>query len=164
MKRSKLFIFLQIGMLIASTSAIANESGSASCERLILDYAWYWDHGNHDKFADLFTTDADFNAAGRSHKGRDEIRAAQLERTGELVTRMFFSNIRVTPDGDDKVDATSYFMVHSESGKLQSDMAIQTRGFRLLGEMEFECRRVSDSWKISSVLMTPVFSDENLED
>jgi uncharacterized protein (TIGR02246 family) len=163
MKRSNLFISLLAGFLVASTSAIADESGSASCESLILDYAWYWDHDDHEKFADLFTSDAEFNAAGRVHKGRDEIREAQLERTGNLVTRMFFSNIRVMPAGDDTVDATSYFMVHSESGKVQSDVAIQTRGFRLLGEMKFECRRTSDGWKISSVRMTPVFSDENLE-
>ncbi len=164
MKRSNLLISLLVGTLIASAGAIADESGSASCEDLILDYAWHWDHGNHEKFADLFTADAKFNAAGRVHDGRDEIRKAQLERTGKLTTRMFFSNIRVMPAGTDKVDATSYFMVHSEVGEVKSGVSIQTRGFRLLGEMDFECRRTSDGWKISSVLMTPVFSDENLED
>jgi uncharacterized protein (TIGR02246 family) len=164
MKRSNLLISLLVCTLVASASALADESGLASCEDLILDYAWHWDHDNHEKFANLFTADAKFSAAGRVHKGRDEIREAQLERTGKLVTRTFFSNIRVTPAGTDTVDATSYFMVHSEVGEIASNVSIQTRGFRLIGEMNFECRRTSDGWRISSLLMTPVFSDENLED
>jgi hypothetical protein len=122
-----------LAIALAPAVAIAADDDAAACERLILDYAWHWDHNNHEDFANLFTVDADFRAAGRAHNGRAEILEEQSKRTGNVVTRMFFSNIRVTAISSGVTEATSYFMVHSEPAG-EAAGTIATRGFRIIGE------------------------------
>jgi uncharacterized protein (TIGR02246 family) len=152
----------------SANAADGDRAAAGACRDLVLDYAWYWDHNNHEDFANLFTADADFQAAGRIHKGKDDIFAAQSKRTGNVVTRMFITNVRTLPAADGTVDATSYLMVHSEakpvSEKAAGQGTISTRGFRIIGEMEFSCSETDEGWKIASVKLTPVFNDENLED
>ena len=165
----KLIAICVTALLLASTSASADDEVFAAfaCQNLVLDYAWHWDHNNHEDFANLFTDDARFQAAGRQHTGRDEIFEAQKKRTGNVVTRMFFTNVRAVPVADDTVEATSYLMVHSEPVPEQESRrptSIPTRGFRIIGEMAFTCRLTGDGWRISMVDLTPVFLDENLED
>jgi uncharacterized protein (TIGR02246 family) len=152
---------------VSANTADGDRAAAGACRDLVMDYAWYWDHNNHEDFANLFTADADFQAAGRVHKGRDDIFAAQSKRTGNVVTRMFFTNVRTTPAADGAVDATSYLMVHSEAKPVSEEAAgqgtIPTRGFRIIGEMDFSCSETDEGWKIASVKLTPVFNDENLE-
>lgn len=166
MKNLFLLTIAMILLGLGPTNAATADDGLAArmaCEALILDYSWHWDHNNHEDFANLFTDDADFQAAGRVDKGRDEILAEQMKRTGKVVTRSFFTNIRVTSVDDKTSAATSYFMVHSEAAG-ESAGSIPTRGFRLIGEMAFSCSLTDDGWRISSVDLTPIFADENLED
>jgi uncharacterized protein (TIGR02246 family) len=165
-----IFLLAALAAIVPGTATAADGDRAATdaCRDLVLDYAWHWDHNNHEDFANLFTADADFQAAGRSHKGRDEIFAAQSKRTGNVVTRMFFTNVRTRATSDDNVDATSYLMVHSEAKPASEGSAgqgtIPTRGFRIIGEMAFSCAATDGGWKIASVSLTPVFNDENLED
>ena len=114
MKKSIAVVVAALLSVSATVSADDKAFAAFACQNLVLDYAWHWDHDNHEDFANLFTDDANFQAAGRQHTGRDEIYAEQKKRTGTVVTRTFFTNVRAIPVSDDTVEATSYLMVHSE--------------------------------------------------
>lgn len=160
-----LFLSIASGVTIAAADDLA---AAAACENLILDYGWHWDHNNHEDFANLFTEDASFRAAGRVHNGRDEILVGQMKRTTAIVTRMVLTNVRVKPTSSAAATATSYMMVHSEAAPKDAAAGrpgtISTRGFRILGEMAFTCELTDAGWRIASVNLTPVFDDENLSD
>lgn len=167
MKKSIAVVVAALLSVSATVSADDKAFAAFACQNLVLDYAWHWDHDNHEDFANLFTDDANFQAAGRQHTGRDEIYAEQKKRTGTVVTRTFFTNVRAIPVSDDTVEATSYLMVHSEprpDTTSRRATSVPTRGFRIIGEMAFTCSLTDDGWKISMVDLTPVFLDENLED
>lgn len=82
---------------------------------LITEFCWRVDNGAGDRVAELFTANATLDAPHFSLAGRDEIHAWFVERAtgGKRLSRHFFSNLRVTDEGEGryKVEANAMTLV-----------------------------------------------------
>ena len=79
---------------------------------LLTEFCWRVDQGEGRRVADLFTQNGSVTSPHFHRAGREEIGALYQSRadTGDRLTRHFWSNLRVTPNGEGRFGATSYAM------------------------------------------------------
>ena len=112
------------------------------CARLVLDFAYYSDHGEYESLAGLFAPDGVMQRpSGDPIAGREAILNAYRSRPAGRMTRHICSNIRITVESGDRARAMTYAVVYSATGDEKAEERI--------GEFEDEFVRTSDGWKFA---------------
>lgn len=116
-----------------------------ACERLVLDFAYYSDHGEYEALAALFANEG---IIGTMHRpglepvvGREAILKAYQARRADRMTRHICSNIRITVESADRARGITYAVVYSTTGDQKAEERI--------GEFEDEFVRTSVGWKFA---------------
>ena len=113
-----------------------------TCERLVLDFAYYSDHREYESLAELFASDGVMHRPnGDPLTGSDAILQAYRSRPAGRVTRHVCSNIRITVQSPDRARGITYAVVYSASGSEKAEERI--------GEFEDEFVRTSEGWRFA---------------
>ena len=124
-----------------------------SCERLVLDFAYFSDHRENEALAKLFTPDGTMTRpSGDTLVGRKAILKEYQSRPAGRITRHLCTNIRIVVESEDRARGLTYALVYSA---LANEPPLQHFGPKveprqLIGEFEDEFVRTDDGWKIAS--------------
>lgn len=121
-----------------------SDDAYTACERLVLDYAWYRDHPDADRYAALFTEDAELSILGETYRGRPSIRQRLQSASGRTVHLM--SGIRIDQDSATSARGTSYVTVYTTPA---GDGPHDVKGFAAIGEYHDEFRKTAEGWQIA---------------
>jgi SnoaL-like protein len=125
----------------------------ASCERLVLDFAFFSDQKENEALAELFTQDGTMTRpSGETLAGRAAILKEYQSRPAARITRHLCTNIRIVVESENRAHGLTYALVYSA---LAIEPPLQHFGVKveprqLIGEFEDEFVRTDDGWKIAS--------------
>ena len=124
-----------------------------SCERLVLDFAYFSDHRENEALAELFTSDGTMTRpSGDTLVGRPAILKEYQSRPAGRITRHLCTNIRIVVESEDHARgltyAVVYYAVANEPPLQHFGRKVEPR--QLIGEFEDEFVRTDDGWKIAS--------------
>ena len=124
-----------------------------SCERLVLDFAYFSDHRENEELAELFTSDGTMTRpSGDTLVGRPAILKEYQSRPAGRFTRHLCTNIRIVVESEDRARGLTYALVYSA---VANEPPLQHFGRKveprqLIGEFEDEFVRTAAGWKIAS--------------
>jgi hypothetical protein len=125
----------------------------ASCERLVLDFAFFSDQKENEALAELFTQDGTMTRpSGETLAGRAAILKEYQSRPAARITRHLCTNVRIVVESENRAHGLTYALVYSA---LAIEPPLQHFGVKveprqLIGEFEDEFVRTDDGWKIAS--------------
>ena len=149
MKRM-LAIFVLSGL---SVGAFADDVKQA-CTDLVLDYAYYRDQLDADKFSNIFSDDATLTVLGDVFVGKDAIKARLQDGKNGPITRHMMSTIRIFQQDANHASGVSYVTVY---GAPQGDFPLKVDDFLAIGEYHDKFVKTDSGWKISRRTFVPVF-------
>lgn len=138
--------------LLCGTVVNAAEPALEQCRQRVHDYAYFWDSGNTDGFADLFTEDATLTLGGQTFSGRAAI-VERMARPGPVM-RHLVSTVRIAASGDGAASGVSYVTVYAAEPVDEGLPAVD--GFLLIAEYHDRFQLASDGCRIAERTLIPV--------
>jgi ketosteroid isomerase-like protein len=123
----------------------------AACQRLVVAYCHYVDHGEASKVADLFTEDGVWEAPEVTVTGSQSIRDffQMLEQDKTRMSRHLCSNFQLNEISADEATGVVYVTLYrhqGEEGRSTSPLV----GPAAVGEYRDQFVRTPDGWRIKS--------------
>lgn len=133
-----------------NSSESVDVEAQRAIEALLTEFAFRVDHGQADRVHELFTPDATLSTPAFVLNGRDEIETRFKARAQDTArrTRHFWSNLRVSREGDAIVAVTNALTVVAPEGVAPILMGGSSRDV---------CVRRHDGWAFQSRALTIVF-------
>lgn len=120
------------------------------CERLVVDYCHFVDHGEASRIADLFTEDGVWKSPENTMKGREELlqgfglRQANTRR----MSRHVCNDFRVDVIDDDHAEGAVYLTLYRHDGD-EGRRLSPLEGPQMVGEYRDRFVRTSEGWRIA---------------
>lgn len=135
------------------TNKEIDQDTRARLTALVVEFNWKLDRGIPESFGDLFTGDGVFAAAGNEHRGRAELEAFALARTGQdKISRTILGLPRLQWSGQHEVRGTVPYTLFMHSGEGQPVPQVFA-----VGEYEDVYRVENGQWRIALRQSTQVF-------
>jgi len=153
----KRVMFTALLMITAIPISFAADT-EKDCTNLVLDYAYYRDRPEPEKFSKLFALNGSLSVGGETWVGRQAILDRLEDSRDGPVYRHLMSTIRIFPVDADHATGVSYVTVYNAPPDKRS-----VEGFAAIGEYHDNFIRTDEGWKIESREFVPVFfyGDEN---
>jgi ketosteroid isomerase-like protein len=149
---SAIFLFALILTLSHPVELSAQEEKGnivRACTNLVMDYAYYRDHGDAEAYAALFTENGTLLLTNQPIQGHQAIAKAMLARVEEGTTRHVMTNVRITVVDDGHATGISYVSVYLTRGTLENGKPLPLTGPSLIGEYHDKFEKTGDGWRIA---------------
>lgn len=130
----------------------------AEIEALAIEHAWLVDNDRADLLADLYTEDGRMIGIGPDKIGQDAIRAYGKTRAGmtQRIARHVVSNMRILPDGPDRVRSTHIVTLFRADGA-----AVPPADPIAVADIhEIHVRNAQGRWRIQERRLAIIFESE----
>ena len=134
-----------------------------ACERLVVAYAHYVDHGQASLIADLFTEDGRWSAPGVEMLGRKQLRAgfARREANQGRMSRHVCTNFLCDVQDAQHASGVVYLTLYRHDGpegRLSSPLEAPV----LVGEYQDQFVHTGEGWRMASRSLVVSFSNAEL--
>lgn len=121
------------------------------CERLVVDYCHFVDHGEATRIADLFTEDGVWKSPENTMKGREELQQGFGLRQANTrrMSRHVCNDFRVDVIDDDHAEGTVYLTLYRHDGD-EGRRLSPLEGPQMVGEYRDRFVRTSEGWRIAN--------------
>jgi hypothetical protein len=135
---------------------------TAECWQLLLGYVRHLDDGNGEGVAALFAEDGVWDRAGKTIRGRDQIRATVLNRPKNLVMRNIVTNLVVDPTDENHASGRAYYFYYRDetSGLGPNDLPRHVAGPAFVGDYMTNFVRTPEGWRIAHHKANRIFEHE----
>lgn len=148
----KRFLLLSLlNVFIVPTSFAADVY--LECSNLVNGYAFFRDRYDAERFANLFSEDAELTVAGNTWVGRENIRQRIEGLDSNSPIRHLMSTIHITPIDEFHAQGVSYATIYTGATGSTS-----VEGFAVIGEYHDEFILTEAGWKIQKRELRTVFS------
>lgn len=156
--KPSLIVLVSLGCTAAAGAAEPTNAAAAAleeCRDRVMDYAYYWDHGDTEGLSDVFTEDATLKLGGETFSGQKAIVERMARSAPGPEIRHLMSTVRITGSADGGASGVSYVTVYMAPAPDQGLPEVD--GFALIGEYHDEFRITPDGCRIAARTLVPVF-------
>jgi hypothetical protein len=129
------------------------------CERLVVTYCHYVDHGVASRIADLFTDDGVWTAPGVRMEGREQLLAGfgQREANKQRMSRHVCQNFLCDVIDADHAEGVVYLILYRHDGDPERTVS-PISGAEMVGEYRDRFVRTEAGWRLAERNTLATFS------